>query len=364
MTVRVYRSTDASAPALTGQVGSLIALLDAVLVNGYGAVSAAGWTKSFSTTNKAAYRQNATGAVNTAAPMYLYVDDTGPGAGAAREARACGFETMSAITPTGTGQFPTAALSTIGIGTVVIRKSVSADTTPRPWTIIANGQTIYLFTETGDNVTPVAANCGFMFGDIKSYKSGDLYSVMIMGRQTENNGSSQCEAMSCIGPTGSLIYNMSNVIYGHYIARHWTQLGSATKCGKIWDLSRVAMSNSNGGGLNGGWQSDVSLLQTNHQCSFGRFTTTLLLPYPHGPDQGLLVSPVMINHNYGVRGYLPGFWGPLHDRPLGPYDTITIASGNLAGKTFMAIYVQMLSAGGGINGDFCCIFIEVSDTWS
>jgi hypothetical protein len=145
MTVRVYRSTDASAPVLTGQVGSLIALLDAVLVNGYGALSAAGWTKSFSTTNKAAYRQNATGANNTAAPMYLYVDDTGPGAGAAREARACGFETMSAITPTGTGQFPTAALSTIGVGTVVIRKSVSADAVARPWTIVANGQTIYLF---------------------------------------------------------------------------------------------------------------------------------------------------------------------------------------------------------------------------
>jgi hypothetical protein len=34
MTVRVYRSTDASAPVLTGQVGSLTALLDAVLVNG------------------------------------------------------------------------------------------------------------------------------------------------------------------------------------------------------------------------------------------------------------------------------------------------------------------------------------------
>ena len=41
MTVRVYKSTDGSAPVLTGQAGSLTTLLDAVLVNGYGAATAA-----------------------------------------------------------------------------------------------------------------------------------------------------------------------------------------------------------------------------------------------------------------------------------------------------------------------------------
>ena len=38
----VYRSDDAGAPNLTGAAGSLIAILDAVLVNGYGAKPAAG----------------------------------------------------------------------------------------------------------------------------------------------------------------------------------------------------------------------------------------------------------------------------------------------------------------------------------
>ena len=37
----IYRSTDASAPVLTGEVGKLVDLLDACLVNGYGAKSAA-----------------------------------------------------------------------------------------------------------------------------------------------------------------------------------------------------------------------------------------------------------------------------------------------------------------------------------
>ena len=57
MTVRVYSSTDASAPVLTGQVGSLIAVLDACLVNGYGTKTAAGWTKPFAdASNTAVYR--------------------------------------------------------------------------------------------------------------------------------------------------------------------------------------------------------------------------------------------------------------------------------------------------------------------
>ncbi|WP_297486902.1 MULTISPECIES: hypothetical protein [Pseudomonadota] len=36
MTVTIYSSKDASAPALTGIAGSLVAVLDACLVNGYG----------------------------------------------------------------------------------------------------------------------------------------------------------------------------------------------------------------------------------------------------------------------------------------------------------------------------------------
>lgn len=34
--VRVYQSTDSGAPSLTGQTGTLVSLLDACLVNGFG----------------------------------------------------------------------------------------------------------------------------------------------------------------------------------------------------------------------------------------------------------------------------------------------------------------------------------------
>lgn len=59
MGVTVYRFDDAGAPTLSAAAGALISVLDACLVNGYGAKPAAGWTKAFSDTNQAAYRQGA-----------------------------------------------------------------------------------------------------------------------------------------------------------------------------------------------------------------------------------------------------------------------------------------------------------------
>ena len=51
----VYRSDDASAPVITGTAGDLVMALDAILVNGYGAKSAAGWTIAYTGANKRAY---------------------------------------------------------------------------------------------------------------------------------------------------------------------------------------------------------------------------------------------------------------------------------------------------------------------
>jgi hypothetical protein len=237
MTVRLYRSTDVGAPVLTGQTGSLVALLDACLVNGYGSVAAAGWTKAFSATNKAAYKQNLTGS-NNVLGMYLYVDDTGPGAGSSREARCCGFETMSAITPTGTGQFPTAAQIAITGGFVAIRKSATADATGRAWTLVANGQTFYLFTECGDSISPLGA-ATFFFGDIKPYKSADPYAVMIMGRITENSSTGQNDPMQNVGHITPTSFNLNQKYFGHFMPRTWTGLGGSIQVGKTFDLMKM-----------------------------------------------------------------------------------------------------------------------------
>ena len=358
MTVRVYRSTDTSAPVLTGSVGTLTALLDAILVNGYGSMTAAGWTINQTATNKRGYKQNLTGS-NNSSGMLLYVDDTGPGAGGAREARACGFETMSAITPTGTGQFPTSAQTGIGTGQLVIRKSTSADATARAWTCVANGQTIYLFIENGDNSSPASAS-GFIFGDFKPYKPSDQYAVCIIGRQVENNGSAQYDMLQMCGIGNNGNYTLNNYFGGHYIARHWTGIGGSKAFGKVFDVGRIG-----NGGNTGPFGSDgQASVNTYNTCNttFGRFPGTAP-PYPNGPDNGMLLSPILLNHSFALRGYLPGLWAPLHDRPLTHNDTLTITSGTLNGKSLVvqAFQAYVNSNANGENGQ---VLVETSDTWS
>jgi hypothetical protein len=356
MTVRVYRSSDASAPTLTGQVGSLTALLDAVLVNGYGTQAAAGWSIAYTTTNKRAYQQNTTGS-NNPSGLLLYVDDTGIISGSgAREASVCGFETMSAITPVGTGQFPSTAQATSGL--LYVRKSNTADATARNWTAVANGQTLYLFVESGDYTVPLGALC-FIFGDFKSYKTSDQYAVFIMARQTANVGgpgaNTQFDPLQLLG--GQNAISLNNRMFGHYVCRSWTALGGSVQCMKTTDYIRV-------GGVSGGWISDTSTtVGTGETWTSGRNNTGAQLMTPNGPDGSLHVAPIYIGHSYSLRGYLPGLWALLQDRPLLHNDSLTIASGALNGKTLLC---QQFPAciSNNQSSDYGEILVETSDTWT
>jgi hypothetical protein len=364
MTVRIYKSTDGSAPVLTGQAGSLTTLLDAVLVNGYGSQTAAGWSINQTTTNKRGYKQNLTGS-NNSSGMLLYVDDTAAGTGGAKEARVCGFETMSAITPTGTGQFPTAAQSSIGTGFLIIRKSTTADATARAWTIIANGQTIYLFIESGDTTAATAlalATTGFAFGDFKSYKTSDQYAVMIIGRVTENTGSSLSDAMqmTLMSTTGSSV-TLSDTNFGHFIARSWTGVGSSVRCAKREDMSKWLYSFTNSP-ANGQWTSGGTTAGGGNS-SMGRYPGVVAWPFPNGPDGGIHLSPLYLSHSGALRGYLSGLWAPLHDRPLVHAETVTFSGGNLSGKSMIAQNI-MASISSSANGDYGQIMAEYSDTWT
>lgn len=334
MTVRLYLSTDASAPVLTGQVGSLTTLLDAVLVNGYGSKTAAGWSIAYTATNKRDYKQG-TGSNG----FYLDIDDTGPGGGGAKEARLRGYEVMTAQA-TGTNLFPTTAQSsTFG---VICRKSTTADATARPWYCVADATCFYLFVDTGDMTGPNYA-MAVAFGDFFSYKAGDVYNTIIIGRTGENQGGNQYESL----PKLSSVQNMLIAFEaGHYIARSWTATVGALPC--IKTTSGIAY-----GGLNVSYNGIV-------MGSHGTY-------YPNGPDSALELAPVWLMHNSSVRGYLKGLWNPCHVQPLGHGDQFS-GTGNMAGKSFMALNMQSTlndsTANGPANSIYGQVVIETSDTWS
>lgn len=349
MTVRLYKSTDGSAPTLTGQVGTLVTVLDAILVNGYGSQTAAGWTKPYSGTNKAAYR-NSTAAGNTG--MYLNVDDSAAGTGGAKEAHMTGYQTMSALA-TGTGQFPTSSQLNIGAspaGSVVLRKSTTADSTARAWWCIADATCFYFFAETGDQTNPTGC-CSFFFGDIFSYASSDPYKCMIIGRNNQNSGAFTQEAFDWFTNTTS--GGLDDTIAGHFMASTQAGIGTSLAVGKHSDALKMGSvsttppsSGTSASGSSVSGFSDVSV------SNFG---------YPNATDGGMYIAPVWVHHQRGVRGYMKGLWMPCQFQPLNHGDTVS-GTGAMAGKTFQAIYILGANVGSSVNTGL--VLIETSDTWS
>lgn len=328
MAVTIYKSTDASAPVLTGQVGSLITLLDAVLVNGYGAKVAAGWTKPFTGTNLAAYRMAVTGSGH-----YLRVDDNGPNTTAgAREAQARGAESMSAIS-TQTGPFPTT--SQLGVSGIPIRKSATADATARSWKIVADDKTFYLFQRCGD----FSGYTGFMFGDFFSLKAADAYRSMIIGRSVQNSNTDDVDRLNQLNlnTTTSALGNAATTIAGHYIPRAWNENATlgAQLVGK------------HGDGVKGSFVYNTGQLAG-------------IVAYPNQPDNSLMLSQVWVHEDNGstitVRGRLRGFWHMLHPVGVSINEGDTFAgTGPLAGKSFEVIGPTVDGLGKYV--------METSNTW-
>lgn len=179
-TTRVYRSTDTSAPVLTGGVSSLINLLDKCLVAGYGSQTAAGWSKPYTGTNKAAFRNSV---ADGGTGMYLRVLDDGSGTGGAREALCRAYASMSDV-DTGTIETPTAAQLAAAM---VWRKSDTTDSTARAWVLVADELTFYLNIDAGTlggsgTISVLATGAG----DIASDVPGDAYRFFIAGKVTQN----------------------------------------------------------------------------------------------------------------------------------------------------------------------------------
>jgi hypothetical protein len=293
-----FNGTTSSAPNLTGIAGSLISVLDFCLV------TTLGWTKDYSATNKAAYRAPAGNR------FLLWVDDS-----TGQNARWSGFEAMSAITPTGTGQFPTSAQVSGGLFAF---KSSANDATARPWLFVSNGKIFYLLWQySGSSAT----GQGMAFGDFTSYKGSDAFNVAAIGDIASGATTTSIRI-------GNVAITMA-ALSGHYIARTHAQTGTSINVGKAGNV-----------------------LYANGATELGAGGCT----YPTPADGGLILSPVWLfeSTTVGLRGHLPGFWSPCHARALTCGDTFSGETGTaLDGKTFEVFNL-------GNNGQVC---LETTDTW-
>jgi len=313
MAINIYKSIDASAPVLTGQVGSLPALLDACLVNGYGAKAALGWGKPFTGTNSAVYR------AATGLRHYVQIADNGADAtNTVKVATAIGFETMSAFN-TGTGLFPTTAMLATGVWW---NKSITADATARPWWLVGDDKTFYMTIYNG--TAPVASAC--MFGEIETYKSGDAYNSAIGGSGATPNASGVSTTSASV--MGQAIGNTGVTELGFYAARSYTQVGTATL---IYPIGPV--------------NTNTVLGQTG-------------ITYPNVVDGGLYLDPIPIGEPIAggpIRGRMRGMFAPLHPIPLSLYDTVVNPVG-LPGRTVIALSTYR-------NGSAGMMFADLTGPW-
>jgi hypothetical protein len=319
MAVKVFKSTDASAPVLTGLAGSLVGVLDACLVNGYGAISSVGWAIAFTGANKRIYRAPS----GQLRGFYRVQDDApNPTFAGGREARVKGSEQATAI-DTQTNLFPTAVQLANGL---FVRKSATADATAVPWIVVADARTCYFFCNTLD-YTGYAA---FAMGEYYSLKpTADVYNGIVVGRAVEQVAATPAPQASDERLDDLGAFNVA--LLGHFVPRSWTEFyPSAVNVGKHGNAA--------------------------HSVT----TLTGLMQYPNPVDGALWLHPVHITEPAGgigvIRGRMRGFWHFLHPVAASVNDGQTWAgTGSLAGKTFMAIKPTADALG--------MYVMETSDTW-
>jgi hypothetical protein len=320
MTVRVYRSTDASAPSLTGNNGSLITLLDACLVNGYGTFTSSGWTKPYTGTNVASYQ------MPSGNLRWFRIDDS-----VGLYARIVGYENMTDVN-TGTNPFPTPAQQSGG-GYIIKSTNTS---TPIPWVLVATETMVYLwinYTNELKNVIPAHMYC---FGDILSYMAGDNYNTVLIA---------QTSSSSTLCSMSSVVLNYTSASTGSWICRSYNGVIGAVAVGKSVDRAK----------------NDNTTAIGAPSVNIRQYVTST----PSLVNQSITFTPIMIyepaitSTPFIARGMLPGLWNLnnsnvnifRYNQNSGP--TISITSGINTGKVFELITC----------GNYGVVWIETSNTW-
>lgn len=386
-TVKHFHSAMAGAPTLNGVAGSLIAVLDACLVDGFGlksadsvVVSGGIATATFSTghsfepdvialvtgatpaglngekrvlttaTNTITFDATsiadgtATGTITiklapagwekafagTNLAAYRSTDPTGTRmflrvADGTTTARVIGYESMSDVN-TGVRAFP---LDTQLAGGGYIPKADSANATARVWTLIADSRGWWLHTHTSTYI-PGLSGSVWGFGDYDSLKSGDPFACALQCSPTDTSGSGS-------GNTEAAEYNGMGSLAGPFTARSFTGLGGSVQLGH-------------------GQESHATVSSTS-----GSFASAMVPTYPNGPNNGLFLSrKLLVERGVALRGVSRGLLLAAQNchAQFNWRDKVD-GQGAYAGRTLMAVKCGA-PAGSSSQG---VVFFDITGPW-
>lgn len=255
----------------------------------------AGFTKVYSGTNTAVYRADDTGSGSNR--FYLRVDDS-----TTTYALVRAYESMIDVN-TGTNPFPTTIQVSAANGRWM--KSSTASNATRDFVLFADSRRFAFMPAWSASYTVREFYC---FGDFVSYKSGDAY-----------NGFLNLSTASASNPGSNNNFLCPwNTTYSGYIARDYTQLGTACQSKLI----------SCGPSIGSGASSVIGLT-----------SATTLLSYPNNSDDSLILwGELEIDDILSLRGKLSGFYVPAQKAPLTDLAVISGVSG-LSNRVLMALKV-------------------------
>jgi hypothetical protein len=287
-------------------------------------VAPAGFTKPYSGTQLAVYRQP----VGTSCGFYLDVDDN-----QVQDAHVRAYEVMTGL-GAGTAPFPTVAQVSSG---GIYKSNTLLTTKARPWICITNGKSFYFWNnpnETAGLGTPRGSL--FFFGDYDSYVPGDTSNCAIRRPYGigDNSGTSMLQ-------TG-----LGN--YGAYHAR--------AANGSVQSVITCSLN------------PEQAALYHPYGYAYGNLNR--LTYYPEPVTGKLFLSSVPVSEmlvSYGSRitlhGKYPGFYISHSDLTGFATGSIISGTGDLAGREFMTFFLGDTQDSVSIGENIIIFLVEVSQTW-
>ena len=279
----IYSSADVSAPILNETAGiaagSLNYLMKAILVDGYGAKVAAGWTLASTDTATYAFL---TGAGSSA--TYLIVEDLGTSASVSSA------KTVTSLEPT---------VGTLVTSELVVRKNDATGT--RSWWAMASARYIYLFIDTADTGY---YGLSLFAGDLNSSKAGDVNQFLIA-------------ASSVSQPVGSCYFFTDTVGVNTSILNGYSTIVESTATLPIVSASAAIIKPFDTGGLG--------------QPVGGGYGAWLV---PDPVNYFYSLCCVAEQPSGTIRGFLPNAFFPWHSYPLSDDSLRDVGGYNIIAKGF------------------------------
>lgn len=294
----VYSSSMADAPTLTLHTGSLVNLLNKILVTGFGSTPGAGWELAFTSSDGSGscYRPP------SGSRFYLSVQDDTLTPYTPYEAHTRAFEIATSWN-SGSGQFPKISQGESALGRLVSKKVYTESLDPKQWIAFVDAYTLYLFWKTSySGGVSGAWDQSVIFGDIYSYGgSSDLYRCLHIGKESMNSFYSDrlaaCESVD---------FSLS----GHYMVRSYKGRDGSVR---------------------------VSKSGNSNYMSTAYLTGTFL--YPNGPNNSIIMSPIWVydTPRKTIRGTMRGIY-PIYHSYTNFIDADTFeGTGELEGRTFQIV---------------------------